>query len=253
MRLYQSQRPTKFAYPLAIVAAMASSVFAQSGSRTGAGSPPAVGGSASNISPAGSANRGIESPVGLQGYCPVCLAQMRQWIKGDARLSSEFDGKRYYFPGAEQAEMFEQDPLKYVPVLGGDDVVHLARTGKRVGGKLNYGMIHQGRTYFFASGENKQLFQASPESYESADLALDGECIVCRVDMKERVPGKPEFTALYNGLRYQFPGEEQQTAFSKSPARYIEALSPSPGRTPAGSGTRQPSAPQPSAGGSGTR
>ena len=252
MWLIHSQRPTKLAFPLAIVAATTLSAFAQSGSRTGASSPPAVGGSASNSSPAGSAKRGSQSPAGLQGYCPVCLVEMRQWIKGDARLTSEFDGKRYYFPGAEQAEMFEQDPLKYVPVLGGDDIVLFTRTGKRVGGKLNYGMIHQGRTYFFASEENKQLYQSSPELYENADLALGGECIVCRVDMKERVPGKSEFTALFNGLRYRFPGEEQQAAFLKSPTRYVKALPAPPGQMPIGSATHSSAPPQP-AGASGTR
>jgi YHS domain-containing protein len=178
---------------------------------------------------------------------------MRQWIKGDAQLAIEYDGKKYYFPGGEQAEMFEKAPLKYVPVLGGDDIVLFARTSKRVDGKLNHGVLHQGRTYFFASEENKQLFQANPESYENADLALGGECIVCLVDMKERVPGKPEFTALYHGLRYQFPGEQQQRAFSKLPTHYVKALPVPPGQVPTGSATHSSAPMEQPAGASGTR
>jgi YHS domain-containing protein len=178
---------------------------------------------------------------------------MRQWIRGEAQFAIELDGKKYFFPNAEQAKKFEKEALKYVPVLGGDDVILFSRTGRRIEGKLTYGVIHKGRTYFFASAENKQLFQSSPESFENADLALGGECIVCRVDMNQRVPGNPKFTGLYQGLRYQFPGEEQQSAFLRSPARYIEMLSPLSGHTPAENRSRTPSGSQPSSSGSGTR
>ena len=58
----------------------------------------------------GSAGRNEEMPVGLDGYCPVCLAEMKQWVKGDPRIAMEFDGRKYLFPGAEQAEMFKAEP-----------------------------------------------------------------------------------------------------------------------------------------------
>jgi len=197
MALVYSLRLTTIMCALAIISMTASITLAQSGSRTGTSpSPQAVDGGASSGQATGSANRRPELPVGLQGYCPVCLIEMRQWVKGDRRFTVEYDGRRYYFPGAEQAEMFKQDPLKYVPVLGGDDIVHFARTGKRAVGRLTYGVIHKGRTYFFVSAENKQLFKSSPEAYTDVDLALGGECIVCRVAMNQRVPGVPEFSVI---------------------------------------------------------
>jgi YHS domain-containing protein len=183
---------------------------------------------------------------------------MRQWIKGNPRLAVEYDGKKYYFPGAEQAQMFEKDPLRYVPVLNGDDIVHFVHTGKRVEGKLAHGMMHAGRTFFFATAENMQRFRTAPAVYANADLALKGECIVCRTDMNQRVQGLPDYTAIYQGLRYQFPGEEQRAAFLRSPDRYVKALS-----APGGSDSRAviPNGPivngsgtsSPSPAGSGTR
>ena len=131
MPLLHSRRRTAVACVPVIVSMTALFAFAQSDSRTGTSSTPrSAEGSASSGPSTGSANRGPELPVGLQGYCPVCLVEMRQWIKGDAQLAIEYDGKKYYFPGGEQAEMFEKAPLKYVPVLGGDE------SGPQVGDTL---------------------------------------------------------------------------------------------------------------------
>jgi YHS domain-containing protein len=167
---------------------------------------------------------------------------MRQWIKGDPNNAVVYDGKAYYFPGAEQVAMFNQDPLKYVPVLGGNDVVYFAETGKRMEGKPSFGIVYQDRNYFFASEDNKKKFQSNPESFADVDLALGGECIVCRVDMNQRVPGSPDVTVMHKGIRYQFPGEDQKAMFTRSPARYVDALRGATATGPAGSSTRPPSA-----------
>lgn len=234
------------------IVAFSLTAHAQSGSRTTTPTrqQPAT---SSQGSGSGATGRAEEVPVGLQGYCPVCLVEMKQWVKGDPRTSVKFDGHKYLFPGAEQAKMFQEDPTKYLPVLGGDDVVHFSRTGQRVPGSLSHGVIHQGRNYFFASADTQKLFQANPTTFENADLALNGECIVCRVGMNQRVPGKPEFTVVHNGLRYQFPAEEQQATFMKSPEKYVERVSPQSGASSNGSGTRTAPTTRPSAGGSGSR
>jgi YHS domain-containing protein len=184
---------------------------------------------------------------------------MRQWVKGDPRFATEYDGRIYYFPGADQLEMFAKDPAKYVPVLGGDDVVAYATSDKRVAGSPKFGVVHDGKYYFFMSEENKNTFQDAPEAYVDADLALGGECIVCRVDMKQHVPGSPSITATHKGIRYQFPGEEQKAMFLKSPSRYVRAIEAPTASGPGGSQTRpwsatsQPSGPSQPAGGSGSR
>ncbi len=229
-------------------------VFGQSGSRGSTSYPPRAGSGTSASAPAsGSANRAEQTGVGLEGYCPVCLVEMRQWVKGDPRIAAEYDGRKYYFPGTEQSEMFNKDPGKYAPVLGGDDVVAYATTGNRVSGKPSYGVVKDDRYFFFASQDNMKKFQSTPEAFVDADLALGGECIVCRVDMNQRVPGSPEVAVTHKGIRYQFPGEEQKAMFMKSPARYVSAQQGMRASGPAGNQTRPWSATSQPTGGSGSR
>ncbi len=223
---------------------------AQSGSRA-ASPPPRQQPAAGSQSSSGS-GLADDAPVGLQGYCPVCIVEMKQWVKGNPQIAAEFDGHKYYFPGAEQVAMFRQNPTKYLPALGGDDIVQYSRTGERVPGSLSQGVLHKGRNYFFASAANQQLFQANPVAYENADLALGGECIVCRVGMNQRVAGAPEFTAVHDGLRYQFPAAEQQAEFMKSPASYVGRQRGAPSAQ-SGSSTRMPVGASPQPGGSGSR
>lgn len=233
----------------ALLLASSFEAYAQSGSRTT--TPPRVQTQpASRQRAPASAQREDETPVALDGYCPVCLVEMKQWVKGNSRTSVEFDGQEYLFPAAEQAEMFQANPAKFTPVLSGDDVVHYAQTGERVAGSLQFGALYEGRNYFFASAENKEKFRTNPSAFEDADLAISGECVVCRVAMNKRVAGSAELTVLHDGLRYQFPGEDQQAAFMKAPTSYVEKLSSQPNTTggsrsgnsqrrqPVGSGSR---------------
>jgi YHS domain-containing protein len=217
--------------------------FAQSGTRGGA-TPPSRQQIERDPS-AGSASRQTDAAVAMRGYCPVCLVEMKQWIKGDPRFAVVFDGKKYYFPGREQVEMFQKSPESYVPALNGEDIVHYKHTGERIAGKLEHGVIHEGRVYVFASADNLQSFKANPQQYADADIALGGECVVCRKDMNQRVAGKPEFTAVHQGLRLFFPGEEQKAMFMASPDQYTADL---PKPTPQGSQTSGPSASGPTQG-----
>lgn len=248
--------------PLLMIAiAMApADLFGQSGTRAPTGTRSAPGSGTSTAATSnGSSTRTARAPLALHGYCPVCLVEMRQWVKGDSQFASVYDGRTYYFPGSEQLQMFTADPAKYIPVLGGDDIVAYATSEKRVAGNPKFGVVHDGKYYFFSSAENMKKFQESPQTYVDADLAIGGECIVCRVDMKQHVAGTPSITATYKGIRYQFPGEEQKEMFLKSPSRYVRAIEAPAATSSGGSQTRpwsatsQPSQPRQSVGGSGTR
>lgn len=171
------------------------------------------------------------TPVALGGYCPVCLLNMKKWVAGKPEFSVTYDGHVYRFPGREQMEMFQADPAKYTPVLHGDCVVCLANMGKRVPGSLNFAQIHGGRVYLFPAEEQRAVFRADPAKYADSDLALGGNCAVCRVEMGREVKGKPEFATHYNGLRYLFPGGEQRKMFLANPQKY--AAKPTEGSGPA--------------------
>ncbi|SMP43645.1 YHS domain-containing protein [Neorhodopirellula lusitana] len=192
---------------------LATAVHAQSGTRTQPSPRPST-------TSQGSGTKTAPSAVGLQGYCPVCIIKMKKWIKGDAQHSAQYDGKTYLFPGAEQKQMFLSDPTKYTPILGGDCVVALVEMGKRVPGSLQFAELHEDHLYLFANEKAKGMFQSNKEKYAHADIALGGKCTVCRVEMNKDVDGVPQFASSYKGMRYLFPGQEQQQMFNQNPSKY---------------------------------
>ena len=158
--------------------------------------------------------------LALRGYCPVCLVTMRKWVPGRPEIATLYDDHVYRFPNEELKRTFDADPAKFTPALHGDSIVSLVKVGKRVPGNINFSLIHDGRIFLFASEKERQTFREAPEKFADADLAYGGKCAVCRVDSHEDVPGKPEYTVHYKGLRYLFPGPEQRATFLASPEKY---------------------------------
>ena len=160
------------------------------------------------------------APVGLQGYCPVCVIEMKKWIRGNSSIRAQHDGKTYFFPGEEQRQMFLANPAKYTPALRGDCAVCLTDMKKKMPGSVHFSALHENRLFLFPNAEIKQKFMASPAKYANADLALNGNCPVCRVEMKQEIAGKPEFATTYGGMRYLFPSAKQRSMFVANPGKY---------------------------------
>ncbi|HUT93914.1 MAG TPA: hypothetical protein VMY37_30905 [Thermoguttaceae bacterium] len=239
---------------MGLLLATALPVIAQSGSRS---APPSGSGRRTTEPASGSAQRTQPAPLALDGFCPVSLKTMKKWVKGDPLIQATFDGHTYQFANEQGKQMFAADPAKYVPVLGGDCVVSLMKMNKRVPGNIRHATIHEGRLFLFADEDGKKMFLADPQAYANADLAFGGKCAVCRVDMKQAVAGKPEFTVIHNGLRYLFPAAEQRDQFLANPKKY-EASATSAQPAPSGSGTREPAgsgsgSKQPAGSGSGSK
>ena len=78
-------------------------VLAQSGTK----SPPATNRTVQN---GGSTSK--QADVALSGYCPVCVLDMKKWVKGDPRFNVVQDGKTYLFPSDEQRQLFLKNPDK---------------------------------------------------------------------------------------------------------------------------------------------
>ena len=158
--------------------------------------------------------------LALEGYCPVCVIEMKKWVRGKPKYQTTYDGKTYYFPSEKQKKMFLSSPAKYVPALGGDCTVCLAKMGKRVAGNIYNASLHEQRLFLFPSDAQKKEFQAHPSQYADIDLALGGKCSVCQVEMKKDVPGKQEIAVVHQGLRYLFPAEKQRKMFLANPKKY---------------------------------
>lgn len=202
---------TVVAIALLAFGVVSTTALAQSGTRNSR---------ASGAAAAGSGTKTPTAQTALQGYCPVCVVEMKKWIKGNPQFTVQQDGKTYLFPSDEQKQMFLQDPNKYTPALGGDCVVAQVDMGKRVPGSVEHVALHNDRLYLFSNAKAKNMFLADKEKYASADLAIDGKCTVCRVEMNKEVDGLPNFVSFRNGMRYWFPRQEQQQMFNQNPTKY---------------------------------
>ena len=104
-----------------------------------------------------------------------------------------------------------------VPVLEGLDPVLLVQ-GKAVQGNLKLTVTRGRSQYFFASEENKGVFEKDPARYE---IQLDGAC----ARMGPPVTGNPDLYSVYQGRIYIFGTGGCKKAFDAAPANYLEAAS----------------------------
>ncbi len=104
-------------------------------------------------------------PLGLEGYCPVTLAQKGVWTEGRPQYGARHRGRTYLFAGPEQQQAFLSDPDRYSPALSGDDPVLAFESGKTAPGQRRYGVTYQSRMYLFSTPETRATFSANPERY----------------------------------------------------------------------------------------
>jgi len=104
-------------------------------------------------------------PVGLEGYCPVTLAERGLWVEGRAQWGVRHRGRTYLFASEQQLKAFLADPDRYAPALSGDDPVLAFDAGKSTPGQRRYGVTYQSRMYLFSSSETRDAFAANPQRY----------------------------------------------------------------------------------------
>lgn len=162
-----------------------------------------------------------DADLALDGNCAVCLVKADKQVPGDAKFASIHDGKRYLFPGEDQKKMFDANPAAFVPAMGGNCAVCKVEMGKDVAGKDEFYTTHNGRLYLFPSAKQQKMFTDNPAKYANADVALGGNCVVCKVEMNKDVQGTDEHAVDYDGTRYLFPSEKQLGMFLANPQRYV--------------------------------
>lgn len=161
--------------------------------------------------------------VAYRGYCPVCLLDGGKLMAGKKEFASAYDGMLYYAAGAAAKAKFDADPAKYAPVMGGNCVVCREAAGETKRGSLKYGAFYKGRSYLLASEKARGKFLAEAAKFAEADVANGGNCVVCKKMMGRDMPGKPEFTSVYKGMRYRFPSAKEKATFEADPAKFVTA------------------------------
>jgi protein disulfide-isomerase len=105
------------------------------------------------------------------------------------------------------------------PPLGFDGYcpVSMRNHWKWVAGDPRWGIVHRGRTYWFAGQAEQQQFWSDPDRYSPA---LSGMDPVMAIDHKQQVPGKREHSIDYDNLFYMFCSEATLQQFTANPERY---------------------------------
>ena len=112
-------------------------------------------------------------PVGLEGYCPVMLAERGVWVEGRAQWGARHRGRTYLFAGEQQQKAFLADPDRYAPALSGDDPVLAFDSGKSTPGQRRYGVTYQSRMYLFSTAETRDAFAANPQRYTAGTFVAE--------------------------------------------------------------------------------
>lgn len=120
----------------------------------------------------------MEPPLlGLEGFCPVRLKNNREWIAGNASISTEFRGILYQFSSETERDEFLKNPSFYAPQDLGCDPVILTEDKKAVAGSIRYGAFFDDRLYLFKSIDNREEFKLNPLKYSRVRSALRADQI----------------------------------------------------------------------------
>jgi protein disulfide-isomerase len=109
------------------------------------------------------------------------------------------------------------------PPLGFDGYcpVSMRNSWKWVAGDPRYGVVHRGRTYWFAGPAEQKQFWTDPDRYTPA---LSGMDPVLKIDHQQDVPGKREHSLDYDGMFYMFASEATLQQFTANPQRYSTSV-----------------------------
>jgi protein disulfide-isomerase len=92
---------------------------------------------------------------------------------------------------------------------------------KWVAGNPQWGIVHRGRTYWFAGPEEQKQFWTDPDRYTPA---LSGMDPVLAMDHQQQIPGKREHSLDYDGLFYMVASEATLQQFTANPQRYAASV-----------------------------
>jgi YHS domain-containing protein len=130
--------------------------------------PPSAASMAPPTDPYGS------MPLGLEGYCPVTIAERGAWVEGRAQWGVRHRGRTYLFAGPEQQQAFIASPDRYAPALSGDDPVLAFEAGRSEPGQRALGVTYGSRMYLFSSAETRAAFSADPTRYTTRVQMAEG-------------------------------------------------------------------------------
>ena len=98
--------------------------------------------------------------------------------------------------------------------------VCVTKMGKWVKGNVANRATYDGKTYYFPSQREREMFVSDPAKYVPA---LGGDCTVCYAKMKKRVPGNIRHASFHDGRLFLFLNADAHKMFQAEPATYANA------------------------------
>jgi thiol-disulfide isomerase/thioredoxin/YHS domain-containing protein len=158
---------------------------APAGSAATAGAVATAGGGLSPIPNAPPAADNANSPLALDGFCPVALIEKQQWIAGDRQWGARHRGRTYLFSGAQERDRFFADPDRFAPMVSGNDIVLAVDQKQLVTGYRQHGVFFGNRVYLFADETSLQKFSQNPNHYANQALqAMRAETLARQQQMR---------------------------------------------------------------------
>ena len=154
-----------------------------------------------------------DTPLALNGYCPVTLVTDHRLTAGKRELTLQHDGRVYRFASDESRDRFRRQPELYVPVNAGRCPVRQVDEGKTQAGDPRCGVLYDGHLYVCADEGTRALFLKQPERYAHVDVADRGFCPHCWARESLLVRGRAEHSLTRSGRRYYFPDAVHLEAF----------------------------------------
>jgi len=129
---------------------------------------PAVADSRGAAAPVAGGPPPGQSPLCLEGFCPVTLVESMKWVKSDERWGAIHRRRTYQFASEAAQQRFLADPDKYSPVLSGYDPVIFLEGRKLVPGERKHGVFFKKHIFLFSSEESLSRFWDAPQGYSAA-------------------------------------------------------------------------------------
>lgn len=183
--------------------------------------------------------------IALQGYDPVAYFTDQKPVKGNAKLTSEYEHATYYFASAEHKQLFDSEPAKYAPQFGGY-CGYAASINRLSPINPNFWQVLDGRLVLQHNQKaldkwnedlNGNLAKADTNwpglvtkngvgakdliNLDRKGVAIQGYDPVAYFTDGKPVKGRKEFESTYNGALYHFASQDHRYKFEDNPSKYV--------------------------------